>query len=434
MRPSLHDAAHAAAGSQREPEPDGDELSIRDIAEPLWRHHWLILGVAVICGVVAVFVAKSHARRYEGVAVVRVAESKSGDTAEQAKAENYRPLFENKTIAASLVKDFNLKTEAQYVWQSDGGPIAPDEFLRDILDVDLIAGTNLMRVRVKLADPDAAAKVTNALVERAVDLNRRINQQEVVDARDYIKSQLEDATRRVDQVRDRYVALKQHSQVDALRKDAEGELDLRSKLMKLQSEIAGERAFLARSEGDLKASQRLLTTRRSIDRDPALMEVAKERGATGANGSVLGLGLTEEQVNEAYSALEKQVSESGAKLAGLEGQRKLLVDVKGLDRASLPVLTKLYEGDVAVERLKAEYDMALKVYTDLSLRYEDARIRVGGRGAQIQLVDPAIRPSRALAQRAGSSAVLAALGGALVASAVLLGRWALRRWPLTRAA
>ena len=78
--------------------------------------------------------------------------------------------------------------------------------------------------------------------------------------------------------------------------------------------------------------------------------------------------------------------------------------------------------------------MALKVYTDLSIRYEDARIRVGGRGAQIQLVDPALRPSQALPQRGGSSAVLAALGGALVASAVLLGRWALRRWPLTRSA
>ena len=57
------------------------------------------------------------------------------------------------------------------------------------------------------------------------------------------------------------------------------------------------------------------------------MEAAKERAP---GSSVLGLGLSEEQVNEAYSALEKQVSESRAKLAGLEGQRKLLVTDRGL--------------------------------------------------------------------------------------------------------
>jgi len=431
MRSSLHDAALPTAGAQPEPVTESGELSIRDLVEPLWRHKWLILFVALACGGVAVFVAKSHTPRYEAVAVVRVAESKSGDTAEPARAENFRPLLENKTLAAGLVKDFGLVTEPTYSWESAGGPVPPDRFLEDILDVDQVAGTNLMRVRVKRGDPDQAFKVANALVERAIELNRRINQQEVVDARDYIKSQLDEATRRVDQLRDQFVAVKQHAQVDMLKKDAEGQLDIRQKLIELLADIEGERAFLARSEADLKASQRLLTTRRSIDRDPALMEAAKERGA-GVNGSVLGLGLTEEQVNEAYSALEKQVSESRAKLAGLEGQRKLLVEGKGLDRAVLPVLTKLYEGDVAVERLKAEYEMALKVYTDLSLRYEDARIRVGGRGAQIQLVDPAVRPSTNLSQRGVSSGALAALGGALATCAALLARWAFTRWPLTR--
>ena len=174
-----------------------------------------------------------------------------------------------------------------------------------------------------------------------------------------------------------------------------------------------------------------MTTRRSIDRDPLLAEAARER-APGT--SLLGLGLSEEQVNEAYSALEKQAAESRAMLAGLEGQRKLLVDDKRLDRAILPILDKLYAGDVAVERLKAEYGMVLKVYTDLALRYEDARIKVGGRGAQIQVVDTAVRPSQALPRRIVTSAALAGLGGALAACAVLLARYVLNRWPHTPAA
>jgi hypothetical protein len=253
----------------------------------------------------------------------------------------------------------------------------------------------------------------------------------VVDARDYIKIQLDEAGKRVADVQARFVDIQQRSQVESLKKDAEVAIDLRSKLLELQAEISKERAFLARSETDLAASQRLVTTRRSIDRDPLLTEAARER-APGT--SLLGLGLSEEQVNEAHSALDKQAAESRAKLAGLEGQRKLLVDDKRLDRAILPILDKLYAGDVAVTRLKAEYEMVLKVYTDLAMRYEDARIKVGGRGAQIQVVDTAVRPSQALPRRTVTSAWLAGLGGALAACAVLLARYVLTRWPVSRPA
>ena len=320
--------------------------------------------------------------------------------------------------------------EPRYLWQAAGAPVAADQF-GEVARVDQVAGTNLMQVRVRRADPELAAKVANALADRAIALNRRINQQEVVEARDYIKSQLDEASKRVADVQARFVDIQQRSQVDSLKKDAEVAIDLRSKLLELQADIEKERAFLARSETDLAASQRLVTTRRSIDRDPLLTEAARER-APGT--SLLGLGLSEEQVNEAHSALDKQAAESRAKLAGLEGQRKLLVDDKRLDRAILPILDKLYAGDVAVTRLKAEYEMVLKVYTDLALRYEDARIKVGGRGAQIQVVDTAVRPSQALPRRTVTSAWLAGLGGALAACAVLLARYVLTRWPVTRPA
>jgi uncharacterized protein involved in exopolysaccharide biosynthesis len=434
MRAPLHDTGYPPAGPQRDPAVPADELSLRDLAEPLWRRRYLIVAIGLVSGAVGFALAASRMPRYEAAAIVRVSESKAGDQAEPApRPENFRPLFENRTIASALVAEFGLNSLPANRWESAGGPIPPDRFVKDILDVDQILGTNLMRVRIKLDQPELAAKVTNALVERAIALNRRINQQEVVDTRDYIKTQLDEATQKVELLRGRFVVLQQKSQVEALRKDAEGALDVRRRLLELLANIENERAFLARSEVDLAASQRLLTTRRSIDRDPLLMEAARERTPAGG-GSILGLGLSEEQVNEAYASLEKQVSESRAKLAGLEGQRRLLVTEKQLDRATMPVLTRLYEGEVAVARLKAEYDMALKVYTDLSLRYEDARIRVGARGAQIQLVDPALTPSQRVPQRAGSTALLSALGAVLAASAIVLARWALTRWPLAQPA
>jgi uncharacterized protein involved in exopolysaccharide biosynthesis len=408
--------------------PQADELSLHDLIEPLWAGRWVVVLVAGICAVVAGGLALASVPVYEAVTVLRVIESKSADQAEPARPDNFRPLLQNKTIAEGLVRDFTLVKEPGYVWQAAGGLVAADQF-GEVARVEQVAGTNLMQIRVRRADPELAVKVANALADRAIALNRLINQQEVVEARDYIKSQLDEAAKRVADVQARFVEIQQRSQVDSLKKDAEVAIDLRSKLLELQVEIEKERAFLARSETDLAASQRLVTTRRAIDRDPLLAEAARER-APGT--SLLGLGLSEEQVNEAYSALEMQAAESRAKLAGLEGQRKLLVDDKRLDRAILPILEKLYAGDVAVARLKAEYEMVLKVYTDLALRYQDARIKVGGRGAQIQVVDTAVRPSQALPRRIITSAWLAGLGGALAACAVLLVRYVLTRWPVTR--
>jgi len=54
----------------------------------------------------------------------------------------------------------------------------------DVLRVDQVVATNLLRVRVTLGEPQMAAAVANTLVERASDLNRTINQQEVIEARD----------------------------------------------------------------------------------------------------------------------------------------------------------------------------------------------------------------------------------------------------------
>ena len=396
-----------------------DELTLSDVVRPLWDSRYVIVALALLFGALAFAYRASLRPRYEATVVVRVIESKSVDQAEPARAENFRPLLENKTIAAGLVKDFTLVDEPRFKWGGPGAAIAADRFVADAVRVDQVVATNLLRVRVTLGEPQAAAAVANALVARAIDLNRTINQQEVIEARDYIKSQLDEATVRVERVRSELVAMKQRSQVDALKSDAEGALDLRGRLLELQSSIENERAYLGRSEADLRQSQPTVTTRRSIDRAPALMEYVKEQvPAT----SVLGLSMTDEQVNEAHADLQERVSQSRATLAGLESQRRLLVDDKHLDRAVMPTLTKLYEAEVAVSRLQAEYDMALKVYVDLATRYEDARIRVGGRGVQLQVVDPALPPSRPAASRLGAIVILSLLCGALIASLGALAR------------
>jgi uncharacterized protein involved in exopolysaccharide biosynthesis len=154
------------------------------------------------------------------------------------------------------------------------------------------------------------------------------------------------------------------------------------------------------------------------------MEAAKEQAA---GKSVLGLELSEQQVNVAYSTLQEQIAESRAKLAGLERQRQMLVDGKRLNAAELPGLSKLYEGELTVARMQSEYDMTLKVYSDLAMRYEDARIRIGSRGGAFQLVDPAVPPSSRISPRRVAATQLGGAFGLVVGCLLVLGRYFFNR-------
>lgn len=402
-----------------------EELSLWDFIDPLVASWPLIVGIVLLGAVVAYTTAQLQRPMYEASAVARIAESKTGDVVEVARPENFRPLLENRAIVAEIVREFDLRSASPWRFSSAAsGPFAPADFLRDRVTVEQVAGTNLLRVRVRHENPETAAKVANALVERGLALNRRLNQQEVVESRDYIKSQLDQAAGRVETLKGQLLAAKTGSQVDALKADTEGALDLRAKLMELDASIEYERAFLAASEAELKSARQLVTTRRSIDRDPALMEAAKGQ-APGA--AVLGLELSEEQVNEAYSKLQEQIAESRAKLAGQERQRRMLVDDRRLNGARLPALSKLYESEVAIARLEAEYEMALKLYTDLAARYEDARLRVGSRGAQLQVLDPAVTPTGRASPRVAALTQIGAVLGLLLACLLVLGRHFYRR-------
>ena len=255
------------------PEPDVDaetqarvaeELSLWDFIDPLLSS-WVSIAVIALLGAGVAFTLASLRRPiYEATAVVRIA----GDQVDAVRTENMRLLLENRTIAGELIREFGITSDPAWTFLSGSSPAAADAFLRNHVNVEQVPGTNLLRVSVRLGNAELAAKVANELVERGNALNRRISQQEVIDARDTIKTQLDEAARRLETLKTDLLTLKQKSQVDALRADTKSALDARTRLLELQTAIEYERAFLATSEADLKASQQLLTTRRMIDRSP----------------------------------------------------------------------------------------------------------------------------------------------------------------------
>ena len=77
-------------------------------------------------------------------------------------------------------------------------------------------------------------------------------------------------------------------------------------------------------------------------------------------------------------------------------------------------LTQLYGKETELARLETEFDLTKKVYTDVATRYEQARLQVVSRTAQLQLLDSALPPDRPVSPRPVRDAAIAVTVGLIV--------------------
>jgi uncharacterized protein involved in exopolysaccharide biosynthesis len=203
-----------------------------------------------------------------------------------------------------------------------------------------------------------------------------------------------------------------------VKKDVDALLVGRGSLLELVVAIASEGARLARMEQDLAKRIRVDTLKKTIDSEPVLNDAA--RGAQGTGG-MLGTQLRSESINQVYDELDKDAARTRANLMSLEKRKIELMDVRKLDATKLAALNHLYDLESDLARLQIEYDLAQKIYTDVSQRHEVASLQVVGRSAELAVIDPAVPADRPVSRQVARNTVVAALMGfSLAVAAVLL--------------
>ena len=137
------------------------------------------------------------------------------------------------------------------------------------------------------------------------------------------------------------------------------------------------------------------------------------------------LDLSNAFVNPVYQTLAFQIATSRTRLAALERQRQELIVVRKLSAGRLRQFSDLYRKQTELSRLKDAYDLARRAYADVALRYEQSRAESIGDTVQLQIVDPAIPPDRALPRKRVQSAGLGFTAGLLLAAlaALVVGTW-----------
>lgn len=363
--------------------PAGPTLA--DYLALAWRCR-LFLILAVIAGAAIMFARSvSGPRVYESTVTFAATQSKIGDETSQAIAgtASFRPMVESLTTAAAVIKKVGL----------DKAPhqMRPSEFLERVMSVSEVRGTNLMRVAVVYTDPALAATMANSIADHAVLVARNVSAAEAVLARDMIKKQVDEARRRLDETERRLRTFKQQAQVEAVQKDVQAQLQGRLGILDLLVSIASERAKLARMEQELKGRTRVDT-----------------------------LNSTQ-SLNQVYQDLDADAATTRAYLASLEKQKAELVDVRKLGAGKLAALNNLYALESEQARLQVEQDLAVRIYAEISQRYEVASLQVVGRSAELSIIDPAVPADRPVPRKVAQNTVVGGIiGFCLGLAAVLL--------------
>ena len=409
-RPQDGPEAPPAVSSRDE---QGNELDLAEYARVLWQRRWSIASAALVCGSLLAGWSFLAPRQFEAAATLAVAASKLGsDTSRQVTTGDFLPLVRSRTVAAQVIAELRLHEPPHLLSTTD--------FIEKVLRVEDLRTTSLIELRVTLNDPALAARAANAVARRAIELSRKLNQDEAVQARDYIKEQLDEARVRREQAATALEDFRKTAQIELLREDLEAMLDARGGLLQLQVDTEAERARLGRSEQELAGQERTGSVLRSIDSNPTMLEGAREAGAS--PGDALRLQMREEYVNRVFDRLTEDVAETRASLAALEKRQTQLLAGKKIGARRLPELDDLYSREMMLNRLQLDYDLANKVYTEVATQYEGSRLQVAGRSAQLQIIDSALPPDRPMSRKVARNGVAGAMlgGGAAALGIVLL--------------
>ena len=412
-----------------------------DDLEPAWYvaalHRWwlLILVGALVGAVIGFWQASRQPLRYQGVTTLLVVPP-SQPGAAQVNAATFRAIVENGTLAAQVIEELKLQDS-----------MSPYRFLERALAVEEIRGTNIVKVKVTLADPKLAAEASRRLAQKAILLAQQITQQDGVSVQEQLKRHVSDAAQRMQQAERELLEYKQHAQVELLKEDTEAQLRERADLLALVIDIESERARLTAAENEIKRQSPVLEVARTPAAEDALRRIPSapsprspgvdkrlrtERTEnthedpnrdTGKNQvNPQQLDLTNPFVNPVYQTLDFQIATSRSRIAALEKERDQVMNVKKLGGKELSQLSELYRREIQLGRLQASYSLATKVHNELAIRYEQSRTQPVGNTSQLQVVDQALPPDEPVTRKRLQSGMLGA-GMGFIGTALIVLLW-----------
>jgi uncharacterized protein involved in exopolysaccharide biosynthesis len=425
MKPVLRDAPPVPAASP--PRQDtgriaaGDEIDLLAYASTSWRYRYLLFMVVLIVAGVTYAINRSIVPTYEVRFRLMGSETGLEDTpGSRLSIVAFRELVESPTLVAALVEEFGLSAPPHN--------LTPERFLRNQVSVDVIRESTIIEVAVRLKDPELLVRLAVRYAERVVETAQRLNTEGIDYTAERIKEQRDAALKRLTESERALETYQRTTQIELLRTDVDTLLARRPDALDLTVWIQGARARLQQAETELAKQIRIRQVRSGVDSVATAPRTGQGNSARPEDLRIRG-ELLDPYVNPVYDALARDVSEYRAQLAGLEQERKELVERLQLDAPTAAKLGRLYRAEADLETLTRDRDVARQAYLNAANKYEDARLQSTIRSPRLQILDRALPPEAPVAPRALRNTLAAMLIALSLAVVAVLAFDASRRRP-----
>ncbi len=164
-------------------------MELRDYLDVIRARKWLVIGVTLLVGGLALGVSLLEPRVYQSEALLVIAESDAGTTLLGANVADFAG--EPERGLQTQVELVQLRPVLEEVTRQLSLQMTPEELEED-LDVAVAAGTSLISVRARSESPEAASDIANAVAHEYVRRSQEGRRESIGAAATELESRLRD--------------------------------------------------------------------------------------------------------------------------------------------------------------------------------------------------------------------------------------------------
>jgi len=383
------------------------EAELADLLFMVWAERRLVVTVALAVALVVTTAAWMLPHRYQSS--TQLLWESEGQT-----RIDYRSIIDSDSFVQPILESegmmappFGLSTEG---------------FRDEHLDVESELDSRLIAISVKMNDPAMAAKLANRIADAAVTTSIELASARAIQTRDLLREQVAAARMKRDRLEEEYIVLQRTNQPEALTKDLDALLALRSRREELFIALERERDRLVSAEKEVNARPTTPSYTRTLIREPEMSETA--RAVIGGSAVPLNLQFSDEVANPVAQSLDEVVATARTNLAGLEKEWQEVNGRLTVGSNRLPLLQKSYDVSREAARLTTELALIRNVYSTLYGRLAQAEADAEAKTVVLRQVAKAVVPLQPQ-ERPLLLILLASLGGgvALGASTAFLRQY-----------
>ncbi len=392
------------------------EINLASVYRVIWERGKRILFVTLLAMVVAYVTTLFMTKRYGAMAELEVKPSRVG---ERAMDHWITPI---EVFERYIVGDDSLKTVIEE-FALDGEPfnIGTVNQLASRINVSKYRETTMIRIYAEMETPEMAAKVANELAKIGIEKNINLLREEVQTTADLLDDALSDRIKDNASREQAYLKAQKAYMVEVIQKKLDNVFSRWQKLLserenlvvstkELETRVASLTDALSHQPEKLKLD-------RTLSEDLVLLETLRGASKKLEGMDLTNIALTIESPNQEHYTLLSEKDRLNAQLQGDRAKLDLIETmIPELKEEIDELQNRLYEAQLDVARMKAEYDRSYEIFGGIDKEHGWASPTVFSERYDIALVNQAIpkeravRPNRlAILLLSGSLAFLLAL-------------------------